>query len=354
MKSKNQLPSLRAGIFMLALMLTVTFSYGQNLQTSYFAHGGYTAKLNNDENVPNQSAFNSGGLDILLTSQISENFSAIGELFTGYRGDGSSSVVLSVERLYFKYYVKDYLTVSVGRMYTPLGFWQSRYSQAQFFAPTINAPYPVRTKADKGIIPTNSVALQFSGDNMGKLRFGYFLMIDNSTGAPSLNTDNTLFKALSGKLKIEPSENLEVFVSGRSDKLIAGSQSVSGQVVPEDIDQQYFNIGLVQINPSNRFEFAAEYYHVINKGETTGTNDNNFLYGYMGYKIKKFTPYLQYDRLLFSDNDPTYSANDLTGMVVGGRYSIASSAVIKMEYKFRGTETLKHQDVLSVQVSARF
>jgi hypothetical protein len=340
---------------LLALMSIAPFeSFGQEVQASYFGHVGYTAKFDNDPSTRNQSAFNTGGVDILLTSQINDRLTAIGELFTGYRGDGASSVTLSIERLYFKYAVNDYFNVRLGRMYTPLGFWQSRYSQAQFFAPTINAPYPVRTKADKGIIPTNSVALQIDGENIGKLRLSYYFMIDNTTGAPSLNTDNTDFKAFTGKVKIEPIENLELFVSGRKDRIMAGGQSVQGLTVKENTDQTYFNLGVVHISQSSPLEAAFEYYNVENNASSAGTTKNNFMYAYLGYRINKITPYLQWDHLKFDDNDPSFTPNDLTGLVIGGRYSIAPTAIVKVEYKYRSTETLKHQDVISLQVSARF
>jgi len=328
--------------------------YSQSAQVSYFGHAGYTAKFDDNPTTKNQSAFNSGGIDILLTSEITERFTILGEMFTGYRGDGANSVALSIERLYFKYAVNDYFNVRLGRMYTPLGFWQARYSQAQFFQPTINAPYAVRTKYDKGILPTNSVGLQLDGENIGKLRFSYYFMLDNTSGAPSLNTDNTDFKAITGKLKVEPVENLEVYVSGRRDKIVAGSVSVQGRPVAETTDQAILNAGLVHITPSSPFEIAVEYFRVSDKTANEGKTTNDFMYAYLGYKINKFVPYLQWDQLTFSDDDLYFDPNDLTGMIVGARYYIAPTAVIKVEYKYRGNETINHQDVLSLQVAARF
>ena len=154
------------GITSFVFTITLSNLHSQDLQVSYFGHAGYTAKFNHQSNSPDQNSFNSGGLDILLTSQISDRLSAIGELFSGYRGDGANSVTLSIERLNFKYAVNDYLNLRIGRMYTPLSFWQARYSQAQFFQPTINAPYAIRTKYDKGLLPTNSVGLQVEGENI--------------------------------------------------------------------------------------------------------------------------------------------------------------------------------------------
>jgi hypothetical protein len=326
----------------------------QTVQTAYFGHAGYTAKFDDNLATRTQSAFNTGGVAILLTSEINEKFSVLGELFTGFRGDGSNSVSLSIERLYFKYAWNDYVNVRVGRMYTPLSFWQARYSQAQFFQPTINAPYAVRTKFDKGILPTNSVGLQIDGENIGKLRFSYYLMVDNTTGAPSLNTDNTDFKAFTGKLKVEPIENFEVYVSGRTDRIFAGSTSLQGRAVTETTDQTILNVGMVHIAQGVPLEFAFDYFKVTDKKLSAAETSNDFMYAYLGYKINKIVPYLQYDLLRYDKNDDFFENNDLTGMILGTRYHFAPTAVIKLEYKYRNTETINHQDVLSLQVAARF
>jgi hypothetical protein len=324
----------------------------QDLQVAYYGHAGYTAKF--DTGSQNHSAFNSGGLDVLLTSQINDKVSAICELFSGYRGDGSNSVALSIERLNFKYIVNDYVNVRIGRMYTPLGFWQSRYSQAQFFQPTINAPYAVRTKYDKGILPTNSVGLQIDGENIGKMRFGYYLMLDNSSGAPSLNTDNTDFKAFTGKLKVQPVDNLEIFASGRYDQIAKGSTSLQGRLVGENTTETIYNAGFVHIARDAKWEYAAEYYYVTNQTNKIGMTSNQFSYAYLGYKVNKVTPYLQGDLLDFDTKDQFFDVNSLRGLLVGGRYSFSPTAILKVEYKFRTTDRLDHQDVISVQVSARF
>ena len=347
-------PSLKTNLCIALFAILSGSGYSQGLQTSYFGHAGYTAKFDDNTTTKNSSAFNSGGLDILLASEISEKFTALGEIFTGYRGDGSNGVTLSVERLYFKYSANNFLNVKLGRLYTPLGFWQSRYSQAQFFQPTINAPYAVRTKADKGIMTTNSVGLQLDGENIGKLRFSYYLMLDNSVGAPSLNTDNTDFKAMTAKLKIEPVQDLEIYASGRQDKIVTGGLSIQGNKATEDINQTILNGGIVHIAQSKPLEFAFEYFHVTNLSAIAGQSENQFMYGYLGYKIKKITPYAQVDILRFSKSDNYFTPDDLDGLVIGARYSIAPQAVIKMEYKYRHTPAINHQDVWSLQVAARF
>jgi hypothetical protein len=327
--------------------------YGQ-VQVSYFGHAGYTAKFDDNLATKTQSAFNSGGVDILLTSEITDRLSVLGELFTGFRGDGSNSVALSLERLYFKYAVNDYVNVRLGRMYTPLSFWQGRYSQAQFFQPTINAPYAVRTKFDKGILPTNSVGLQIDGENIGKVKFSYYFMIDNTSASPSLNTDNTDFKAVTAKLKFEPIENVQLYASGRTDKIIEGSTSLQGRLVAETTDQTILNVGMVHIAPDAAFEFAFDYFHVTNETASLGQTGSDFMYGYVGYKIKKIVPYVQWDVLSYDPKDQYFDNNDLRGLIIGTRYNIAPTAVIKLEYKYRGTDVINHQDVISLQVAARF
>jgi hypothetical protein len=352
MKVAMQNNFLRTSI--IGALVVLSLQAFSQVQVSYFGHGGYTAKFDDDPTTKTQSAFNSGGVDILLTSEISEKFTVLGELFTGFRGDGANSVSLSLERLYFKYAVNDYFNIRLGRMYTPLSFWQGRYSQAQFFQPTINAPYAVRTRFDKGILPTNSVALQFDGENIGKLRFSYYFMLDNTQAAPSLNTDNTDFKAITGKLKIEPVENWEVYVSGRRDKIVAGSVSLQGRTVAETTNQTILNAGFVHIAQDSPFEIAFDYFRVANETFSTGKTDNDFMYAYLGYRIKKVVPYLQWDMLTYDQADLYFDNNDLTGLIIGTRFNVAPTAVIKLEYKYRSTDTINHQDVLSLQVAARF
>lgn len=326
----------------------------QDTKITFYGHTGYTSKFNRNPNSKPQGAFNMGGLDILATSQLSEKFTILAEIFTGFRGDGATGVDISIERLYIKYAANDFLNVRFGRMYTPLSFWQNRYSQAQFLQPTINAPYAIRTKMDKGILPTNSVGIQLDGDNIGKLRFGYFLLLDNTSGAPSLNTDITIQKALTLKLKIEPIEDLQIYGSARRDIILKNMLSVSGNKVNHDITQTILNMGAVHITPMKKLEAAFDYFHVINDIHSLGSETNNFMYFYLGYKINKLTPYIQGDLLRFSGSREYYTPNNLTGLVVGARYSVLSNLLVKLEYKFRNTPLIKHEDVLSAQISAYF
>ena len=332
-------------------------AFAQDLNVSYYGHAGYTGKYENVSTKNFTSAFNSGGLDILINSQLSDRLKATGELFSGFRGDGATSVVLSIERLNFKYAVNDYFNLTLGRMYSPLGFWQSRYSQAQYFAPTINAPYAVRTRMDKGIIPTNSVGFQVDGENIGALGLSYYFMVDNTSGAPSLNTDNTDFKALTAKIKITPIENLDIFIAGRNDEIIKGSTNPTGKLTTEHIGQRILNGGLVHISQDSKLEYALEYYHIVNKGMLAETK-NDFSYFYLGYKLGKFVPYLQGDLLNYATKDKYYDPKSLLGMVVGGRYALTQTSILKVEYKLRDSYRNKvatpHEDVYSLQFSAKF
>lgn len=334
------------------LVLLSTASYAQELKMMYLGHTGYTAKWN--PGAKNQSAFNTGGIDLLITSDITEKLSAQGEFFLGFKGDGADQVPFNIERLYVKYAVNDYFNVRLGRMYTPLGFWNNKYTQGMIFQPTINRPYAVRNQNDKGIIATNSVGLQVDGENIGKLKFSYYLMIDNTTGAPSINTDNTTDKSVTAKLKIEPIENLQVFVSYRSDVIYAGGKSIQGTTMLNDVNQSIVNAGIAYFTSDSPLEVAFEYFQVTNDVKTFGKTTNNIGYAYLGYRIKNLTPYLQADLLNYDKNEKYFTVNNLTGMIIGARYSLAPSAILKMEYKYRGTDALYHQDVVSAQFAVRF
>jgi hypothetical protein len=146
---------------MLALALSVfaTVGFSQDTKVTYFGHTGYTSKYDDNPSTKNQSAFNTGGFNMFVTSELSKKISVLGEFFMGFKGDGATLVDFNIERLYLKYAANDKLNIRVGRMYTPLGFWSNRYTQGLIFQPCINRPYSVRNQNDKGIIATNSIGL---------------------------------------------------------------------------------------------------------------------------------------------------------------------------------------------------
>lgn len=328
----------------------------ENTKLRLFAHEGYTFKNDKPANKPAvaSSAFNTGGFNFFVISQVTEKLSVVGELFIGFKGDGSTLVPFNIERSFVKYAVNDYVNIRLGRMYTPLGYWNNTFNQGIVFQPTINRPYIIRNQNDKGIIATNGNGLQIDGENMGKLKFSYYVMVDNTSGAPSLNTDNTLKKAISLKLKIEPIENLQVFVSGRQDVIKAGGASITGTIIKHNVDQTILNGGVAYFTSESPIEFAAEYYNIANMVESIGTGKNNGAYVYVGYKIKSYTPYVQADVISYDSKDAYFTKNDIKGLVCGMRYNFNPLSVIKIEYKYRGTQTLKNQDVISLQMAVGF
>lgn len=338
----------------LALSVFATSGFSQDTKVTYFGHTGYTAKLDDNPSTQNQSAFNTGGFNMFVTSELSEKITVLGEFFMGFKGDGAAVVDFNIERLYIKYAVNDKLNIRLGRMYTPLGFWNNRYTQGLVFQPTINRPYPVRNKNDKGIISTNSVGLQLDGENIGKFRFSYYLMVDNTSGAPSINTDNTTKKSINAKIKFEPIENWEIFTSVRTDFIAAGSQSVQGLPVANDVSQTIYNVGMAHMTQASPFEMAFEYFHVANDVATFGQTGSDLLYGYLGYRIGKITPYVLTDFLRFTDRERYFAPNNLSEFVIGARYALTPAAVIKLEYEYVSTNVINQENVLSLQVAARF
>ncbi|MFY0686585.1 MAG: hypothetical protein JXQ90_05445 [Cyclobacteriaceae bacterium] len=342
-------------IILICLIFFTPNLLAQETQVLYFGHAGYTAKINNDDTKDNQSAFNTGGFNMFVTSKLTDRISVLGELFMGFKGDGSTLVNFNIERLYFKYQVKDKLNLRIGRQYTPLGFWNNTYTQGIVYQPTINRPYPVRNENDKGILSTNSVGLQIDGEDIGGMLFSYYLMVDNTTGSASINTDNTTKKAITGKLKFEPILDWDVFASARHDFIVAGGESVQGVVQANEVQQTIFNAGIAHMTVISSFELSVEYFHVINNIESVNKSSNNFMYGYVGYRVNQITPYFQYGYLEYDASDQYFVPSVRRAFVTGLRYNFTPDVVLKMEYKYRKKEsTDPRQDVISLQVAAVF
>ena len=60
-----------------AMIFSTALFAQKNTQVLYFGHAGYTGKLNYDEGIDNQSAFNTGGFNLFLTSSINDNFNIL-------------------------------------------------------------------------------------------------------------------------------------------------------------------------------------------------------------------------------------------------------------------------------------
>lgn len=285
------------------------------------------------------SNFNTGKFVMFITSQLSEKISVLSENSAGIV---NGQAQFEIERLLLRYYVKDYFSVRVGKMFNPLGYWNNQYNLGLVLQPTIQRPLVIRNSSDGGVLQIKDVGGQVEGDNITKLRLSYRLMVSNGIGFNGGNDKRTTGVAFTGAVGIEPIDGLKLLVSGRTAELYKGMPILTG-TTPENGRQISTNFAVAYMNPEKKPEFIAEFYHSKNQLDNIGDRFSAGYFAYAGYKVtNKAIPYLQYSYSQAGTKnqaDNYYVGRDgllvnVKEIIVGFRYKISSNLVWKIEYAF--------------------
>ena len=300
----------------------------------------------------NRTHFALGQFDLFITSQINDKVSFLSETVFLY----NNGFKIGIERAIINYHFKDYFYLSVGKLYSPLGYWNSVFHHGLVLQPTITRPKIVAEGPSGGGLPLEDVGVQFNGEGITKLNFGYNLMIGNGIASDPKNDFNKS-KSVCLNLHAEPIENLKFYVSGYADNIPMGTITQQGIKTTQNINLQILNASIAYRDGKLPIEFIGEYYNMrtmVPDSNTTSSSNGYFLY--FSYKVKKtnLIPYVYYDRLIVDNNDPFFSKNCIASAAIGLRYVMHPLSVIKLEYKYSETKLIKYQNRIELQFAIGF
>ena len=113
-----------------------------------------------------------GEYDLFITSKLTEHVSFLGETVFVYDLD-EEQFEIGVERVIINYNYKGNHSFLIGKHHTPINYWNDTYHHGRVFFPTIERPLLFAAN----IIPIHTTGIAFRGINLGKLKFGYNIMI---------------------------------------------------------------------------------------------------------------------------------------------------------------------------------
>jgi hypothetical protein len=314
--------------------------FGQNTSIKGFVESRTTLEKN-------KVSFGLGEQDLFITSEISERFSFLGE--TVFRFDPSSRTQfgVSIERIVLKYNIKGNHNILAGKHHTPVNYWNDTYHHGRLFFPTIDRPMMFESE----IIPLHTTGISFQGHSLGKLRFGYDLMIGNGIGSSDV-LDNDNHKSLTAAIHIKPAERLRIGLSYYKD-LVSEGATHHEMTYDYPVDQNLFSGSVAYFG--RKYEFLAEATAAKNTTDSTGNKVTLASYVYGGYRIgEKLVPYFRVDNLNYQDGELYYSKNNGTSIVVGARYEINFLAVVKLEFQHLDHEFEGTTDKLTAQLAIGF
>ncbi len=280
---------------------------------------------------PNGS-FDSDGFDLVFNFQVSDKVRAATDLTWEHGAateDNRGNV--AVEYAFVEYTVSDLLKVRVGKMFTPFGI----YNQIHTAKPTfLSVKEPSSTNKPERIVSDaarffprwgSGIALQGDG-SIGDKPWDYDVLIANGeqTDTNPFEEDNNKSKSVTGRFRLEPTDNLRIGASLYYDKMT---------------DQEFDSIhseGLELEWTRNEFHIQAE--AVL--GHYTGSGDvaDKTQLGWFVLPSYHFengvTPYLRLDWI---DPDTDRSSDDGLDLVLGVNYEISKWFMIKAEVNhFKG------------------
>ena len=291
--------------------------------------------------------FGFGEQDLFITSQINDRFSFLGETVFKYTPNTPTEFSVSIERAIAKYNYSGNNNLLLGKQHTPINFWNDTYHHGRVFYPTIERPllFPAE------FIPLHTTGIAAEGHDLGKIRFGYNVLIGNGLGSPDVSNSDTRV-SVTAAVHIKPIDDLKLGVSYYNDA-ISPNAEVNGKIIPVQVNQQLFTGSISYFG--RKIEVLTEGTLALDKTDSTGTQHDWASYFYAGYKITdKLVPYIRLDNLQYGSGEVYYTKNNTQSYIIGVRYYVDYLLVLKLEYQHLDTQLQGKSDAVTFQLALGF
>ncbi len=336
-----------------------------NTQVQMFGH--VTANIE-QENGESYSDFSLGEHDFFVQSKISPRISFLSETVVGpiNAGHGASDYKVSIERARLKYQYREWLSIIVGKMHTPVNYWNDVYHHGRLFFPTIDRPRSFGT-----VVPIHTLGMRLQGQNIGALNFGYDLVLGNGMSSNDV-TDGTMQKSLTAAVHIKPEAQTRIGFSAYFDRVAnnnVGTHAGHGHIWhyhegddgfhAVDLDFQLYCFSLYR--KKGKWETLME--ASLNRTglsesnvldsltvglDTLGTSNNTTFYWYAGHKVGKRSMILGLvDLTHFEEIDLHIKSNQMLKFGVGYAHEFSPLVNVRVQMeRYTGREgfTIPKQD----------
>jgi hypothetical protein len=337
------LPGTKKGFYFFPLFIYIFFSsslFAQNTQIK-----GFVDALTSLEK--GKVSFGFGEQDLFITSELSDRLSFLGESVFKYTPSSPTEFSVSIERIVIKYNFQGNNNIIIGKIHTPLNYWNDTYHHGRVFFPTIERPLLFAAN----IIPLHTAGISFQGHDFGKMKFGYDVVVGNGLGSAEV-LDNDKRKSFTAAVHIKPADRLRIGISYYNDAIAKGS-TVHDKPINWKVNQNLFSGSVAYFG--KKLEVLAEGTLGINKTDTTGSRNTSASYLYAGYRItEKLIPYIRVDDLQYEEGEIYYNKNNTTSIVAGMRFQINYLAVIKLEYQYQHAEIGGNSNKITAQFAIGF
>ncbi|MEN9334155.1 MAG: hypothetical protein RLY35_1335 [Bacteroidota bacterium] len=317
-------------ILFCGVLLQVAHGWAQserNIDLKMYGHMQYNMdKFDQDKN----SYFSLGEQDFFVTAKLTDRISFLGETVVKYDAATSAKFAPSIERAQMKWDYFGNHSIIMGKIHTPVNTWNDEYHHGRLFFPTIDRPLFFST-----MVPVHTSGVSFRGQYLGRLNFGYDLVIGNgisSTDAYDASTN----KAVMAGMHIRPDENTRIGVSYYNDYMPINKPGVhsghagynSGYLGP--LNFELYSLSIKRF--TDQYEFMSESGYGINTTDSLGRAENFASFNYLGVKVKEVsTIYALADFMHIADNDLHSPRGKQMKTAIGYKYEFSETCNVKFQ-----------------------
>lgn len=300
-----------------------------------FSDIGFSAKATGKEG---SDTFTLGGLDLFITSKLSEKVGFLAELFYEFNSS-TNAVVFDLERVSLRYSLSDLFNITIGRVHTALGYWNPTFHHGAWLQTTVFRPEVYLFEDDNGILPLHQIGVELSGiKEFAAFDGEYNFAVSNGRGKTvdeiQNAADNNNSKAINALFSIKPHsiEGLKLGTSIYYDRIPPNLDNTNRV---KRIDELILGGQLTYIH--NKVELLGEFFNINHRDKTSEREfDTNGFYLQAGYKFNKLTPYYRFDFIDFETSNPYFTSDDdLRKNTLGLRWDMFNWNALKVEYSFK-------------------
>jgi hypothetical protein len=276
-------------------------------------------------------------LDLLLTSQLSDKLSVLTEMVFHFTNEDEGGF-FELERAHLTYSPRDFFKLRVGRMHTPIGYWNHIYHHGLWFQTTVARP-DIHAFEDEGaILPEHSIGVEALGETTaGPFDLFYSGTVVNGRGARlsqiQNSTDENRGKGVNLHLSLSPHavRGLTFGLSGYIDRLPTAGAAPNRS---RPIDELILAGHLVWVR--NDAELLSELVRLRHReGPGGASHMTTGLYAQGAYRWGPGKPYYRFDYIDYDREDLLFAdRNGINKHTFGVRWDPATWMALKLEYRY--------------------
>jgi hypothetical protein len=324
-----------------------------------FRAGAFADIIYSHPTAPGGKDHETGEVDLYASSELSSDWSALGEVLVRHSGTveniGVNHFEINLERLYVAYNPSDRLRIEVGQIHTGIIQWNEREHRSRFLQTPIDVPAIAHRESQRGAWPLHFDGGWASGRVPGSLGAEYGIGLGAARGAERDNIQPLFRHGISPaglfRLSFAP-DALTGFEAGSAGYV--GRIRAPGQTLRE-LDATVFS-SFVRGGVELRGEWARMAHAEVGGRAEYITRGWYLLGSYRPRgRWKPLRPYLLIDHLTVARGEQYLSdVFDQNAWSAGVRWDLSTKLAVKSEFRSQLLQSPRHAHFIRIELAFAF